>query len=253
MSTEAASPERTEVRHIMGMPIGIDLRHPGKIDLDLAFDWLRRVDATFSTYRPDSDLSRLDRGEISLRECSPDVDDVLAQCVPLYRRTNGYFSVRPSGRLDPSGFVKGWAVSQAADRLARAGAENFCINAGGDIVVRGRPAPDRLWKIGIRHPKDLEQLAAVLEIEDLAVATSAAYEQGNHIINPHTGQPPTGLLSATIAGPDLALADAYATAAYAMGEAGPAWAATLPGYESMCITHDHRVLTSTGFDTYRVS
>jgi thiamine biosynthesis lipoprotein len=240
----------TEVRHIMGMPIGIDVRDAG-IDVEPAFDWLRHVDATFSTYREDSEISRLDRGELTLAECSPEVDEVLTRCLALERATGGYFSVRPTGRLDPSGLVKGWAVASAADRLADAGARNFCINAGGDIAARGRPEPDGRWRIGIRHPTELDRLAAVLAVEDLAVATSGEYEQGAHILDPHTGEPPFGLLSVTIAGPDLGTADAYATAAFAMGGDGPAWTATLDGYDAMCITSDQRVLTTRGFARHR--
>src|SRR3954462_9011657 len=111
-----------EVRHIMGIPIGIDARDPDGIDVEVAFDWLREVDAVFSTYRDDSDISRLDRGELTVADCHPEVDAVLTRCLALERMTRGYFSVRPAGRLDPSGLVKGWAVAGAADRLAAAGA-----------------------------------------------------------------------------------------------------------------------------------
>src|SRR3954463_5370777 len=242
---------RTEVRHIMGMPIGIALGDADAGRVEPAFDWLREVDAIFSTYRDDSDISRLDRGELSLAECRPEVDEVLTRCLALERATGGFFSVRAAGRLDPSGFVKGWAIDGAAERLAAAGARDFCINAGGDVVARGRPAPDRLWRVGVRHPEALDELAAVLSVEDLAVATSGAYERGAHILDPHTGAPPSGLLSVTIVGPDLATADAYATAAFAMGAAGPAWTATLVGYDAMCITRDRRVLTTPGFARHR--
>jgi thiamine biosynthesis lipoprotein len=230
----------------MGMPIGIELRDEG-VDVEPAFDWLRQADATFSTYNPDSEISRLDRGEISLSDCSPEVDEVLTRCAELERETRGYFHVRATGKLDPSGLVKGWAVARAADRLAEAGARNFLINAGGDIVARGGP-----WRIGIRHPLEHDQLAAVLAAGDLAVATSGEYEQGRHVIDPHTRRPPEGLLSATIVGPDLATADAYATAAFAMGAEGPAWTATLAGYDAMSITSDERVLETPGFDRYRL-
>jgi thiamine biosynthesis lipoprotein len=235
----------------MGMPIAFDIPNPGGVDVEAAFDWLRWVDATFSTYRDDSDISRLDRGEITLAECAREVDEVLTRCVALERATGGFFSVRAAGRLDPSGLVKGWAVAKAAERLVAAGAEHFCINAGGDVVTRGRPAPDRLWRVGIRHPEALDSLAAVLAIEDLAVATSGAYERGAHILDPHTGTPPTGMLSVTIVGPDLATADAYATAAFAMGGDGPAWTAGLAGYDAMCITSDRQVLTTAGFARHR--
>jgi FAD:protein FMN transferase len=241
---------RPQVREIMGMPIGIDVRD-ADVDVEVAFASLRQADAIFSTYKPDSDISRLDRGELTLAECAPEVDEVLTQCLALERETDGYFSVRPAGRLDPSGLVKGWAVARAARLLAGAGAANFCINAAGDVVACGRPTPERRWRVGIRHPEDRHALAAVVEVEDLAVATSGEYEQRGHIVDPRTGARPTGLLSVTIVGPDLALADAYATAAYAMGADGPAWTATLEGYDAMCITDDHRVLTTPGFARHR--
>jgi thiamine biosynthesis lipoprotein len=242
---------RTEVRHIMGMPIGIELAGEVDVDVEPAFDWLRLVDATFSTYREDSDIRRLDRGELTIAGCRPEVDEVLTRCVELERATGGYFSVRPAGHLDPSGYVKGWAVARAAELLARAGARDFMINAAGDVTASGRPSPDRRWRVGIRHPVELEKLAAVLAVEDLAVATSGEYERGAHIVDPHTGSAPTGLLSVTVVGPDLALADAYATAAFAMGAAGAAWTATLDGYDALCITSDQRVLSTPGFARHR--
>jgi thiamine biosynthesis lipoprotein len=232
-----------EVRHIMGMPIEIDVRDAA-VDVEPAFAWLRRADELFSTYRADSEISRLDRGELLLSECAPEVDEVLTRCLALRRETGGYFDVRAGGTLDPSGLVKGWAVAGAADRL---GARRLFINAGGDVATRGGP-----WRIGIRHPVERAQLAAVLEVSDLAVATSGEYERGRHVLDPHTGRPPEGLLSVTIVGPDLATADAYATAAFAMGADGPAWAATLDGYEALCITSDHRVLSTPGLDALRV-
>jgi FAD:protein FMN transferase len=240
-----------EVRDIMGMPVAIDVRDPGAVDVEPAFAWLREVDAVFSTYREDSEISRLARGEITLAGCRREVGEVLTACAALERATDGYFSVRAAGRLDPSGYVKGWAVAGAATRLAETGATDFCINAGGDVVARGRPAPDRLWHVGIRHPEQPERLAAVLAVEDLAVATSGAYERGAHIVDPHTGRPPEGLLSVTVVGPDLAVADAYATAAFAMGAGGPAWTATLDGYDAMCITSDRRVLSTPGLERHR--
>ena len=234
-----------EIRDIMGMPIEIDVRDDG-IDVAPVFAWLRHIDATFSTYKPDSEISRLDRGELTLDECSPEVDEVLTRCLALRHETRGYFDVRAGGRLDPSGLVKGWAVAGAARNLVAAGARSLFINAGGDIATRGGP-----WRIGIRHPLQRERLAAVLEGSDLAVATSGEYERGRHVIDPHTGRPPDGLLSVTIVGPDLATADAYATAAFAMGADGPVWAATLAGYDALCITTDQRVLSTPGMARYR--
>jgi thiamine biosynthesis lipoprotein len=248
-------PPELRVEHVMGMPIRIDVRDGG-VDpgaLDEAFAWLRTVDEIFSTYKPDSEISRLGRGELTISACRPEVDEVLVRCAELHEETAGYFDVRATGILDPSGLVKGWAAGRAADLLSAAGARNFSIDAGGDVVLRGRPAAGELWRIGIRHPLQHDKVAAVLAAEDVAIATSGEYERGAHIIDPTTGRPPAGLLSATFVGPDLATADAYATAAFAMGEQGPAWAATRPGYETLCITSDHSVLTSPGLERFRVS
>src|SRR5689334_7584348 len=175
----------------MGIPIGIET--PEAVDVEPAFAWLRRADAIFSTYRPDSDVCRLDRGEVRVADCVPEVDEVLTACAELGRETGGWFSARPAGRLDPSGYVKGWAVAGAAARLEAAGARDYLINAGGDVLVRGRR------RVGVAHPDEPGALADVLLVEDLAVATSGAYERGAHIVDPHTGRPAEGLRSVTIA------------------------------------------------------
>jgi thiamine biosynthesis lipoprotein len=234
------------VEHVMGMPVVIDVRD--RIDpraLDEVFDWLRFVDATFSTYRPDSEISRLDRGELTARESHPLVREVLARCDELHAATDGYFDAYARGGLDPSGFVKGWAVDRAGQLLERAGAHRFYVNAGGDILARGGTANP--WRVGIQHPHHRDCLASVVEINDGAVATSGAYERGPHVLDPHTRRPPSGVLSVTAIGRDLATTDAYATAAFAMALDGPAWTSRLPGHEAMTILDNNRVLSTPGF------
>jgi len=114
--------------------------------------------------------------------------------------------------------------------------------------LRGGALPDDRWRVGIQHPRQRDKVAKVVECRDLAVATSGAYARGEHVVDPHGGHPPDGLLSVTIAGPVLGTADAYATAAFAMGARGPAWTARLPhGYEALTITADERVLSTPGF------
>jgi FAD:protein FMN transferase len=223
----------------MGMPVSIT--GVGAAAAEEAFAWLRRVDALFSTYRPDSEISRLDRGELALADCDPLVTEVLERCEGLRRVTDGYFDAWAAGRLDPSGLVKGWAVDRAAVLLDATSARRFCVSAGGDLVVRGGP-----WRVGVRHPRRRRRLAAALELADGAVATSGAYERGAHIVDPHTGRAARGARSVTVVGPDLGTADAYATAAFAMGPAGPAWTAALDGYEAMTVLGD-RVLCTPGF------
>jgi FAD:protein FMN transferase len=213
---------------------------------DDTFAWLREVDARFSTYREDSEVNRVQRGELSPDAASADLREVLAACADLWRETDGYFDAYATGRLDPSGYVKGWSVEVASARLADAGSVNHCLNAGGDVRARGRPGPDEEWRVGVRHPWQADKLCWVLTGTDVAVATSGTYERGLHVIDPHRGVPATELRAVTVVGPDLARADAYATAALAMGLAGLDWLARLAGYESGAITEDGRSFRSAG-------
>jgi thiamine biosynthesis lipoprotein len=246
-----ATPGIRRVEQIMGMPIVVDVRDEDVEDetLEGVFDWLRFVDSTFSTYKEDSEISRLNRGVLALADVHPDVAEVLARCEELRGETDGYFDVCAASpeRIDPSGLVKGWAVDRAAALLDEAGHRNYAVNAGGDMWVRGGALPDTRWRVGIQHPSIGDRIAAVLEISDLAVATSGAYARGEHVLDPHTLRPPRGVLSVTIVGRSLATADGYATAAFAMGEAGPGWTAGLEGYEAMTILADERVLKTPGF------
>ena len=220
---------------------------------DDVFDWLREVDARFSTYKQDSEVSRLDRGELPADRFSADLRRVLDACADLWRDTDGYFDVYATGRLDPSGYVKGWSVEVASARLAEAGSVNHCLNAGGDVRTRGRPGPGEQWRIGVRHPWEADKLCWVLAGTDLAVATSGTYERGYHVIDPHRGVPATALRAVTVVGPDLGLADAYATAALAMGLPGLDWLAALRGYESAAVTEDGRAFRSAGFPAVQSS
>jgi thiamine biosynthesis lipoprotein len=240
------------VEHIMGMPIVVDVRDEGVDDGMLApvFDWFRWVDAVFSTYDRNSQISRLNRGELGLADLHPDVLEVLRRCDELRDETDGYFDVRAVSPdvVDPSGLVKGWSVDRAAALLERAGIRNYAVNAGGDMRVSGRAAPEWCWRVGIQHPVERHKLAQVIETGRLAVATSGEYARGAHVRDPHTRRAPTGILSVTITGPDLATTDAYATAAFAMGPARALrWTARLRGYEALTILADGRVLSTPGF------
>jgi len=234
------------VEHVMGMPVVVELRDEAADDealFDSVFGWLRCVDATFSTYKADSEISRIGRGELTMEEASDEVRYVLARCEELRAETGGYFDARVPSGVDPSGLVKGWAVDRAAAILDAAGRTAYAINAGGDIRFRGGS-----WRIGIQHPLEPQAVARIIEADDLAVATSGEYERGSHVRDPHTGQPPSGILSVTITGPDLGTADAYATAAFAMGATRAThWTARLRGYEALTILADGRVLATPGF------
>lgn len=245
------------VEPLMGTTVSIDVRRPlvPESTLDDVIDTLRDVEARFSTFRPDSEISRLARGELCEEDCNLDVRHVLAACDHLAAVTGGAFDARRRGAdgrvtLDPSGFVKGWAIEEAAWRIDSAGGRNYWINAGGDIVARGHADGGRPWRVGIRHPDRADRLAAVLAVTDRAVATSGSYERGAHIVDPRTGLAPTGLRSVTVVGPGLAFTDAYATTVFVMGLDGLHWLAGHPEYAALVITDDDRVVWTEGMERY---
>lgn len=237
----------------MGTAIGIDVRSPGlrPAALDEAFALLRDIDRRFSPYQPESEVSRLIRGELDEADWAPDLRAILGLCEDLRRMSDGYFDIRghrPDGRPDPTGLVKGWAVEEASLILDGAGATAYSINAGGDVTARGEPEPGRPWRVGVRHPGRPDRVAAVLAVRDLSVATSGGYERGDHIVDPHTRRPARDLLSVTVVGPSLTYADGYATAAYAMGLPGVAWVHRHPGYGAYAITSDAQTVWSPVLD-----
>ncbi|RFU37866.1 FAD:protein FMN transferase [Actinomadura logoneensis] len=238
----------------MGTVFSFDVRTPmtPAIDraLDAAEDWLRHVDAVFSTYRPDSHISRLASGTLTLDQCPGEVAEVLALCARVAEESGGRFTWTPHGRLDPSGLVKGWAAEAASDLLFEAGAADHCVNAGGDVQVRGSAGPGQAWRIGLAHPFHPGDLMAVVTGTDLAVATSGTSERGDHIVDPRTGRPPVGLASLTLVGRRLTRVDALATAGFAMGEDARDWIAGLAGIEAFAVTADGRAWATPGFPAW---
>lgn len=231
MRDTAADPFR-QVEHIMGLPISLDLRDGTARLIEAAqraFDWLREVDRRFSPFREGSEVCLLGRGELAPARISPELAEVLGLCERYQRDSDGAFRAWLPGRsFDPCGVVKGWAVQRAGHLLREAGAQRFCLNAGGDVLTAGEPEPGRAWLVGIRHPSDPHQVCAVLSVRDGAVATSGTYERGQHIVDGRTGRSVRDLLSLTVIAPDLTTADATSTAAFAMGTDGIAWADAQP-------------------------
>ena len=247
------------VEHVMGMPITIDVRDSSislverTAAITDCMSWFHQVDGWFSTYKIDSQLNLLSRGEICLSQCAGAMGLILDRCEELRRETNGYFDVMATGRLDPSGLVKGWAVAQASSMLGEAGLRHHCINAGGDIVVAGCADDGRAWRVGIDHPLVTRALCAVVSVTDAAVATSGTAARGFHVVNPHTRRPATDLASVTMIGGDLGQADAYATAALAMGLDCPDWLETLTDYDSLVIDAEGHIWETQGFARHRVT
>ncbi len=199
---------------------------------------LHRADATFSTWRPDSPVSRLRRGEITRAQAPAEVAEVLHRCAVARDLSAGWFDpwAMPDG-FDPSGYVKGWAAQNALAAFRAGGTCGVLVNAAGDIASAGGPAEGRPFRIGITDPHSPLRLAAIVELTG-AIATSGTYERGEHLIDPRSGRPAARAASASVTGPDLGLADALATALAVAGEPGLALIEKLDGYEALIINSD---------------
>lgn len=242
-----------ETRMLMGMPITVDIadRHAETSDSEAVFDYFRSIDTRFSTYTPLSEISQINAGILSTDASSAEMREVLARAEATRLETDGYFDIRkPDGMLDPSGLVKGWAIEHAAHILERRGFRNFYIDAGGDIVVRGKNAAGAAWSIGIRDPFGSAAVVTIIHTTDCGIATSGTYLRGQHIYNPKDARPITDIVSLTVVGPTIYDADRFATAAFAMGKRGIMYIEHLDGFEGYQIASDGRAVMTTGFEAY---
>ena len=240
MSAVTAPGPVRRVAHVMGMPISLAVRGRAGDDRDLADAWqqavatLQDVDRVFSTYRADSVVSRLGRGEIDLVDAPPEVAEVLALAERTRVESHGAFDVRrsdargPGGTggattLDTDGVVKGWAVERAARVLDALPDADFCLSAGGDMVCRVADPAAAPWQVGVEDPADPSRLLARIPVRNGGVATSAFTHRGAHIVDARTGAVPGRVASVTVVDDSLTWADIDATAAYALDSEAAEW------------------------------
>jgi thiamine biosynthesis lipoprotein len=239
---------RSWVEQVMGLPVSVlargHLAQPAVTTaVESVYAELRSVDALLSPYREDSEVSRIARGDVFERH--PDTREVAALAEEARALTGGLFdATRPDGTWDPSGLVKGWAVERAARHLAVDGVD-WCLNAGGDVVVvcpSGVP-----FVVGIEDPLDRTRLAATVPSTGAAVATSGTAARGEHLYDPRSGRAATGVASVTVVGPSLTWADVLATAAFVAGDGALSVVASRPAYTALVVAKDGRTTTSQGW------
>jgi thiamine biosynthesis lipoprotein len=194
-------------------------------------DQFAALDAQFSLYRPDSEASQIARGELTLLQASPLLRDLYSDAVRWRRRTEGAFTPeRPDGLLDLSGLVKGYAIAEAGRSLVALGLHDWCLNAGGDVLVSGSPAPSSAgpspWLAGIVDPADRRTLLGAYPLgaqprARLALATSGSAERGDHIwtvgLRGPSGPRRAEFTQVSVAAQDIVTADVLATAIVAGG------------------------------------
>lgn len=196
----------------------------------------------FSHYDERSEIMRWLNGHPIGDDALRDIRCVMDECLLLQIASDGVFSpFDPStGRLDTAGYAKGHAIAKAVAAVRSVGIRDFSINVGGDTYCSGERAARRPWHIGIADPARRRRVAAVVRVENGAVATSGTSERGEHIWH---RRPSATVLSFTVTGPEIATADAYATIGFAMGEQGIEWVAAHEGYSSLVIRADGRIIS----------
>jgi len=251
MSTVSSPARHVEVARMMGTVVSVHVMGDPDPEVfadaaDACFAHLRRADRVFPTYRDDSDVMRLRRGELAPQDADPWVADVADACARAEAETGGLFSATWSGQWDPTGYVKGWAVEGAArahlaSLVAQPGVVAAGINAGGDMQLFTAPGADWTWNVGIADPGASARVLATVGVRDGAVATSGPGERGSHIVDPRTGRPAAGVASATVVAAGLADADLWATAAVVAGFDDLGWLPRAGASRGMIVAEDGRV------------
>jgi len=219
-----------------------------KNDVALACSVLVDADQRFSLYKPDSETSRLNSGDLSWGQASPVQLEIQGIVAGWKEKTGGFFdSVSPSGKYDPSGLVKTWAATNAALFLEANGYRDFTLNAGGDVYLGPEVKTEPLNRVGLSNLKSIaDKGASVNMILDLAgtgfrsVATSGSAERGEHIWGKeNTG--PSEYLQATVVATDFVTADIWATALISGG------ASALALFEKT-VSQEQAVAVTTSFE-----
>ena len=294
-----------DARPMMGTEVSVylwsDDPEAGRQALEEVFEEAARIDRLMSTYKDESEISKINReaaaGPVEAGEelfglirrsldisvltrgafditydsvgqhydfrsrQRPDEATIVAEranidyrLVKLNQATGTVHFQRDGVRINLGGIAKGYVVERGIDLLRRHGAEHAIVTAGGDSRLlgdrRGRP-----WMVGIRDPREDGQVAISVPLEDEAISTSGDYERFfeedgiryHHIIRPSTGEPASGVHSASVIGPDAVITDALSTSVFIMGvEKGLTLIGNLPDYESIVIDADGKVYYSDG-------
>lgn len=234
---------------IMGMTVNISIVDPyvrGK-DFEEVFAFLRSIDERFSLYKENSEISKLNLGSIDLNHISSEMKTILELSKKTREETNGYFNIERNFKKDPSGIVKGYAISKSADILRNKGYKNFFIEIAGDIETNGLSENGHKWKIGIENPFNPSEIIKIVHLENGGIATSGNYRRGKHIYDPHSGDPADEIASFTVISNNAYEADRFATAAFAMGEKGIFFIEEKSNVEGFMVTKDKKARMTSGF------
>ncbi len=246
-------------RATMGMPATVDIIDEKATvqDMEDLFAYFKKIEQVFSPFSKDSEISRINRGEILLENYSAEMKEVLFLAEKTKKDTVGFFDIAVTpGKINPVGIVKGWAIQNAAKILENKGFKNFFVDIGGDIQTKGLNRANQKWKIGIRNPFSNErgkELIKVVYLSGEGIATSGNYLRGDHIYNPRDpSKKIENIVSFSIVGPNVYEADRFATAAFAMGYEGIYFIEKLVGLEGYAVDKNGQATMTSGFSRFQL-
>ncbi len=239
---ETATAPLRRARYVMGTVLEIVCHGEtgAATAMGAAFDEVARLEGLMSTYRDDSEISRVNR-EASGRavSVSPETLECVEAALSFVRKSGGAFDPtlvagghrdvvvdRDAGtirfrreglRLDLGGIGKGYALDRAARVLEERGVSRALLNFGGQVLALDAPPGETAWVVPIRDPRSEERAIGHFELVRASVSTSASYERGAHIVDPHTGKPTESSLSTTVCAPSATAADALSTTLDVLG------------------------------------
>ncbi len=248
-----------DTRLMMGMPITVVIVSHDKITqnsvqktIDEVFDYFKYVDQTFSVYKEDSEICKINSGLLQIRDACADVREIFELAEQTKKQTDGYFDIKNrKGLLDPSGIVKGWAIFNASKIIEKNDFRNYYVNAGGDIQVGGNNEQGQKWKVGIENPFKQGEIVKTVYLSDCGIATSGTYIRGQHIYNPkNKDEILNDVASLTIIGPNVYEADRFSTPCFAMGLPGISFVEEQKNLEGYIIDNKGVATMTSGFEQY---
>ena len=244
-----------QTQKIMGMDVVIILVD-SKISegiFDNAFNYLRAVDEKFSTYKPNSEISKINDHVVNNSLFSNEMQEIFKLSEETRIETNNFFNIKnKENKYDPSGLVKGWAIHNTAKILREHGCKNFLIDIGSDIQVDGKNEVGENWAIGIKNPFNPDkEIIKIVYLTNCGVATSGKYAKGNHIYNPNDSLDTLNeIVSVTVIAKNIYEADRFATAVFAMGKDGINYLEDKNGLEGYVIDKNGIATMTSGFEQY---
>lgn len=237
----------------MDMPVIIEVVDPqatAKI-FEEVFNYFTYIDNTFSPFKKDSELTKINQGRLQKNDWSQDMKTVFKLCEQTRVETLGFFNIEKNREFDPLGLVKGWAINNAANILKIKGFKNYYVEAGGDIQVAGINKENNLWRIGIQNPFNLKQNIKIVTLNNQGIATSGTYLRGQHIRNPFASKKEiSDIVSLTVIGPNIYEADRFATAAFAMGKKGINFIENLKDFAGYMIDNKGMATFTSNFNNF---